>query len=70
MVSINKPPLKRGKVGGIFLMGERRKRGIAAVPLLSGVMLIDDLHDTKKILSTAWVLVSLLFELNCEVTFT
>ncbi len=34
----NKPPLNRGKVGRGFVMGEP-KRGFAAVPLLSGVLL-------------------------------
>ncbi len=34
----NKPPLKRGKVGSVFLMSETQK-GIAAVPLLSGGLL-------------------------------
>ncbi len=32
-------PLKRGKVGSHFLMGERNKRGIVDVPLLSDILL-------------------------------
>ncbi len=39
-ISINKPPLKRGKGARLFLMRETRKGFFAAVPLLSAALFI------------------------------